>query len=154
MRDFDFEKTAFNTKYGQFEYLVMPMGLSNAPATFQTLMNGIFHEYIDRFLVIYMDDLLIFSKTREEHLQHIRAVLCKLRENELFVSPKKCQFMTEETEFLGLLVGRDGIRVNPEKVRAIEQWPTPTSLTELRSFLGLIQFFGGLLRDFLNVRHR
>lgn len=105
----DIGKTVFNSKYGQFEYLVMPMGLCNAPATIQSLMNRIFYDYIDWFLVVYIDDILIYSNTREEHLGHIRMVLDRLKKHQLYASPKKCSFMSEEAEFLGLIVGRDGI---------------------------------------------
>lgn len=148
LRPSDIEKTAFNSKYGQFEYLVMPMGLCNAPATFQSLMNRVFHDYIDRFLVVYIDDILIFSNTREEHLEHIRVVLERLRKHRLYASPKKCSFMNEEAEFLGLVVGRDGIRVQPRKVEVIQNWPRPINLTELRSFLGLVQFFRRFIPNF------
>ena len=144
----DIEKTAFNTKYGQFEYLVLPMGLCNAPATFQSLMNCIIYDCIDVFLVVYMDDLLIFSRNEEEHLKHLVIVLSRLQEETLFVSPKKCEFMTEETEFLGMLVSKDGISVNPEKVDVVKTWPRPSSLTELRSFVGLLQFFRRFIRGF------
>jgi hypothetical protein len=111
LRPEDIEKTAFNTKYGQFEYLVMPMGLCNAPATFQTLMNNIFY---DDFLVVYMDDLLILSKNEEDHMRHVERVLQRLREHKLYVSPKKCVFMSTEMEFLGFIVGKDGLRVDPK----------------------------------------
>ena len=109
----DVEKSAFNKKYGQFLYLVIPMGLCNAPATFQSLMNRIFYDCVDLFMVIYLDDLLIFSKDEESHLKHIEIVLSRLKENKLFVSPKKCEFMKTEIKFLGLIVGRDGLQVNP-----------------------------------------
>lgn len=144
----DVEKTAFKTRYGQFEYLVLPMGLCNAPATFQTLMNIIFHDCIDVFLVVYMDDILVFSNTEEEHLHHLEMVLSRLKSEKLYVSPKKCSFMMEETEFVGLLVGRRGIKVNPEKARVVRTWPKPTTLTELRSFIGLLQFFRRFVKRF------
>jgi len=112
----DIEKTAFNTKYGQFEYLVMPMGACNAPATFQSLMNQIFHDCIDDFLVVYIDDLLIFSKDDESHFRHLETVLSRLKEHELYVSPKKCELFKDEMDFLGLLIGKQGIKVNPNKV--------------------------------------
>lgn len=121
VRPEDIEKTAFNTKYGQFEYLVMPMGLCNAPATFQTLMNRIFYDCIDVFMVVYMEDLLVFSKTGKEHLQHLEIVLSRLQKEELYVAPKKCSFLKEETEFLGLVVGRNGIRVNPDKIAVVTE---------------------------------
>ena len=134
----DIEKTAFNTKYGHFVYLVMPMGLCNAPATFQSLMNRIFYDCVDVFLVVYMDDLLIFSKDEESHIKHLNTVLCRLREHKLFVSPKKCEFMKSEIDFLGLVVGKNGIRVNPLKVEVLKSWPRPQSLTDVRSFIGLL----------------
>jgi len=143
----DIEKTAFNTKYGQFEYLVMPMGLCNAPATFQSLMNNIFHDCIDDFMVIYMDDILIFSEDEESHSKHLKEVLSRLREHKLYVSPKKCEFMTNQIDFLGMLVGVDGIRVNPEKIKILETWPKTKNLTELRSFIGLLQFFRRFIRE-------
>ena len=141
VRPEDIEKTAFKTKYGHFEFLVMPMGLCNAPATFQSLMNRIFYDCIDIFLVIYMDDLLIFSKTKEDRMKHLETVLSRLQKEKLYVAPKKCSFLEEETEFLGLIVGRSGLKVNPEKASVIKAWPRPRTITELRSFIGLLQFF-------------
>ena len=151
MRPKDIEKTAFNTKYGQFEYLVMPMGACNAPATFQSLMNEIFHDCIDDFLVVYIDDLLIFSKDKESHFTHLETVLKRLEEHELYVSPKKCEFMRDEIDFLGLKIGKRGIRVNQEKVEILRTWPKPISLTDLRSFLGLLQFFRRFIPNFAKV---
>ena len=119
VKEEDVEKTAFNTKYGQFEYLVMPMGLCNAPATFQSLMNSIFADYIDDFMVIYMDDLLVYSKSVEDHMIHVRQVLQRLRENHLYVSPRKCEFMKSEIEFLGMIVGNNKIKVDDRKIEAI-----------------------------------
>ena len=151
MKSDDIEKTAFNTKYGQFEYLVMPMGACNSPATFQSLMNEIFHDCIDEFLVVYIDDLLVFSKDEESHYRHLEIVLKRLKEHELYVSPKKCEFFTDEMEFLGLLIGKNGIRVNPKKVEILRTWPKPDSITDLRSFLGLLQFFRRFIPDFAKV---
>lgn len=151
MKPVDIEKTAFNTKYGQYEYLVMPMGLCNSPATFQSLMNHIFHECLDEFLVIYMDDLLIFSKDEESHYRHLETVLSRLEEHELYVAPRKCEFMKDNSDFLGLLVGKEGIRVNPDKVEILKTWPKPDTITDLRSFLGLLQFFRRFIPDFAKV---
>lgn len=105
----DIEKTAFNSTYGQFEYLVMPMGLYNDPATVQSLINRIFNDCIDRFLVVHIDDILIYSNTREEHLAHVCMVLTRLKEHQLYDYTKKCSFMNEEAEFLSFVVGRNGI---------------------------------------------
>lgn len=151
LRPEDIEKTAFNTKYGQFEYLVMPMGLCNAPATFQTLMNNIFYDCIDDFLVLYMDDLLIFSKNEEDHMMHVEEVLQRLRQHNLYVSPKKCVFMSTEMDFLGLIVGKDGLRVDPKKMDVIKNWPRPANITEVRSFLGLVQFFRRFIARFSEI---
>lgn len=112
----DIEKTSFTKKYGQFEYTVMEMGLCNAAATFQTLMNSIFRDVIDVFMVVYLDGFLIFINTEDEHRQHIKTVLQRLKQNKLYASPKKCFLFQEEVEFLGLIAGKNGIRVDPEKV--------------------------------------
>ena len=151
VRPENIEKTAFNTKYGQFEYLVMPMWLFNAPATFQTLVNAIFYDYIDELIVVYMDDLWIFSKTAEEHLQHLEVVLSRLKAEELYVSPSKCSFTQSETEFLGLVVGTKGIRVNSEKVSVLQRWPRPKTLTEVWAFIGLLQFFWRFIKGFSDM---
>ena len=151
LRAEDIEKTAFNTKYGQFEYLVTPMGLCNAPATFQTLMNNIFYDCIDEFLVVYMDDLLIFSKNEEDHLRHVEEVLKRLRDHELYVSPKKCMLMRKLKEFLDFIVGEDGLRVDPRKLEVIQNWPRPANITEIRSFLGLVQFFRRFIAKFSEI---
>lgn len=148
------EKTAFTTNYGQYEYTVAALGLCHAPATFQTLMNSIFRDVIDDFMVVYLDDLLIFSKTAEEHEAHVYLVLNRLRENQLYVSPKKCSFFQPEVKFLGLLDGRNGIRVDPENVEVIKNWPRPEHLTEIRGFLGLVQLFKRFIKTFSELARR
>ena len=147
----DVEKTAFNTKYGQYEYLVIPMGLCNAPATFQSLMNRIFNDCIDEFLVVYMDDLLIYSKSLEEHLKHLEKILQRLKEHKLYVSPKKCEFPKQELKFLGLIINNKGIQVDKSKVNVVETWPQPTNITELRSFIGILQFFRRCINVFSKI---
>lgn len=141
IRDKDIEKTAFNTKYGQYEYLVMPMGLCNAPATFVTLMNEVMKEFIDHFCVVYMDDILVYSKTKEEHYKHLDLILSRLEQHKLYVSPEKCSFMQEEVEFLGVLVKKSGLTINPSKSAAVKEWPRPQSVRDIRVFMGLINFF-------------
>lgn len=142
------EKTALKTKYGHFEFLVMPMGLKNAPETVQALMNSIFWDCIDEFLVIYLDDILIFSGSNEDHLEHLRIVLSSLPHNELYLGKNKFELMQTETEFLGLMVGTAGIKIGEDHKKMIKDWPKPESVTELRSFLGLVQFFRRFIRDF------
>lgn len=119
LRAEDIEKTAFKTRYGQFEYQVMPMGLCNAPATFRTLMNIVFQDCLDKFLVGYLDDLLVFSRNREDLMRHLEIVLSRLQANQLYVSRKKSSFMMKETEFLGLLVGENGIRIDRGRAEVI-----------------------------------
>ena len=145
------EKTAFNTKYGQFEYLSMLMELCNAPATFQTLINQLFYDCIDDFLVVYMDDLLKFSEDEASHLKHLETALRRLEEKKMFVSPEKCEFMKTEIDFLEFLAGKDGLRFNPSKVEVLKTWPKLKSLFEFRSFLGLLQLFRRFIPKFSEV---
>lgn len=148
IKEEDVEKTAFNTKYGHYDSLVMPMGLCNAPATFQTLMDTIFFDCIDRCMVVYMDDLLIFSETKESHFEHLELVLQRLKQNQLYIGSKKCTFMEHKTEFLGLELGQDGIGIGSERIRVVQQWPKPKTLSELRGFIGLLQYFRRFIKNF------
>lgn len=134
-------KTAFRCKYGLFEYLVMPFGLQNAPAVFQRMMNLIFSDTLDVFVVIYLDDLLIFSRNAEEHVQHVRAVLHRLIQHKLFAKMEKCLFNVKKVEFLGYILSAEGISPVPEKVAAIKDWPIPKNVKEVQSFLGLANFY-------------
>ncbi len=145
----DIEKTAFNPKYGQYEYLVMSMGLCNAPSNILwAMMNEVLQGLIDKCCVVYMDNILVYSKTKEEHFDHLKSVLERLRYHKLYVSPSKCSFMRTEVEFLGVAVDTIGIRVNPEKTKIIKEWPIPISLTEIRSFLGFVSFFRSFVKGF------
>ena len=124
-------KTAFRCRYGSFEYTVMPFGLCNAPGTFQHYMNNTFHDFLDEFLVIYLDDFLIYSKTMKEHKQHVRRVLECLRDAGLYLKPSKCVFHVQEVTFLGFVIGPDGVKMDPAKVEAITSWPTPRSVHDI-----------------------
>ncbi|CAH9095580.1 unnamed protein product [Cuscuta europaea] len=137
----DEPKTACVTRYGSFEWLVMPFGLTNAPATFCTLMNKIFQPYLDRFVVVYLDDIVVYSNSMEEHVEHLRIIFQVLRENELYVKKEKCMFATEEVHFLGHVIGHGKLMMDMGKIRAIVEWEAPTKVTELRSFLGLINYY-------------
>jgi len=144
----DIQKTAFNTRYGKYEFLVMPFGLTNAPATFQTLMNQILRPYIDKFVLVYLDDILIYSNSEEEHLQHLRLVFEILREHKLFARPLKCVFNQPTVEFCGHLVGQGVTRVLDSKVKAIREWPQPTNVQEVRQFYGLVNYYRRFIRYF------
>jgi hypothetical protein len=130
----DVPKTAFNTRYGKYEFLVIPFGLVNAPSTFQTLINSILRPYIDKIVLVYLDDILIYSNTAEEHREHLRLVLEALRENKLYARPSKCIFDQPEAEFCGHVVEGRIIKVLDKKVKIIRDWPIPTNVHEVRQF--------------------
>ena len=147
----DVPKTAFRTRYGHFEFLVLPFGLTNAPATFMHLMHQTFRQYLDDFVIVFLDDILIYSRTLAEHHIHIRKVLDILRSQKLFGKESKCEFFRSDVEFLGHIVGRDGLRMMSDKIEAVAAWPTPTSVTQVRAFLGTIGFYRRFIRDFSAV---
>ncbi|SOV07075.1 uncharacterized protein UDID_18713 [Ustilago sp. UG-2017a] len=134
-------KTAFRTRYGLFQYNVMPFGLTNAPASFQHLMNDTFKDMLDRSLIIYLDDLLIYSSTLEQHQGHVSAVLARLRQAGLYAKAEKCQFSTSQTEFLGFVVSDQGVSMDPSKTEVITNWPVPTSVHDVQVFLGFCNFY-------------
>ena len=145
----DVPKTAFRTRYGHFEFLVLPFGLTNAPATFMHLMHQAFRPYLDRFVLVFLDDILIYSKTLAEHEQHVRTVLDVLRSQQLYAKESKCELFQSEVEFLGHRVGADGVRMMmDDKVKAIADWPTPKRVFDVRSFLGAAGYYRKFIRDF------
>lgn len=137
----DQAKTACVTRYGAFEFSVMPFGLTNAPATFCTLMNEVLHPFIDHFVVVYLDDIVVYSRSLEEHVGHLRQVFRKLQEHELYVKHQKCSWAQPNVAFLGHVIGGGQIRMTQDKVRAILEWDQPTGVKELRSFLGLANYY-------------
>ncbi|GJZ74950.1 putative reverse transcriptase domain-containing protein [Tanacetum coccineum] len=144
----DISKTAFRTRYGHYEFLVMPFGLTNAPAVFMDLMNRVFHEFLDKFVIVFIDDILVFSKSKEEHEEHLRTVLQILRQEKLYAKFSKCEFWLSKVAFLGHIVSAEGITMDPAKVEAITKWPRPTSVTEVRSFLGLAGYYRRFVEGF------
>ena len=144
-------KTAFKTKFGLYEWLVMPFGLTNAPSTFMRLMNEVLRSFIGRFVVVYFDDILIYSRSLEEHLDHLRAVFNALRDAHLFGNLEKCTFCTDRVSFLGYVVTPQGIEVDQAKVEAIHSWPVPCTVTQVRSFLGLAGFYRRFVKDFSTI---
>ncbi|GBG85788.1 hypothetical protein CBR_g40597 [Chara braunii] len=144
-------KTAFRTRYGHYEFIVMPFGLTNAPATFQCCMNDLFRPWLDKFVVVYLDDILVFSKTLQEHQGHLRQVLEKLREANFKINAKKCGWAKTQVLYLGHILDGDGIKPEDSKIMAIRDWPTPRTLTELRSFLGLDNYYRKFVRNFSTI---
>ena len=144
-------KTAFKTKLGLYEWLVMPFGLSNAPSTFMRLMNHVLRPFIGKFVVLYFDDILIYSKSLEEHTSHVAQVLLVLRNEKLYANLSKCTFATNKLVFLGFVVSSDGVEVDETKIQAIRTWPFPMSLEELRRFLGFAGFYRRFIKDFSTI---
>jgi hypothetical protein len=144
----DIPKTAFRTRYGHYEYSVMPFGVTNAPGVFMEYMNRIFHSFLDRFVVVFIDDILIYSKSEEEHEEHLRIVLQVLKEKKLYVKLSKCEFWMREVSFLGHIISSGGIAVDPAKVDAVSQWGTPESVSEIKSFLGLAGYYRRFIEGF------
>jgi hypothetical protein len=141
IRPSDIPKTTFTTRYGLYEYTVMSFGLTNAPTYFMYLMNKIFMEYLDKFVVVFIDNILIYSKNEEEHEEHLRLVLQKLREHELYAKFSKCEFWLKEVSFLGHIITNGGIVVDPSKVSDVLKWEAPCTVSEIRSFLGLAGYY-------------
>ena len=144
----DVPKTAINTPFGHYQFRVMGFGLTNAPATFQSLMNSILQPYLRQFVVVFLDDILIFSKTLEEHVEHIRTVLTTLRANQLFCKLPKCEFAVEEILFLGHRLTGSSISPDPEKLAAVRDWPTPCTVKDVRQFLGFTNYFRRFIRHY------
>ena len=147
----DAHKTAFTTPFGQYEFKVLGQGLANSPATFQSVMNRIFAPHLYKFVVVYLDDIMIFSRTPEEHVQHLRTVLELLRQHKFYAKREKCSLNKPEVKFLGHLVGREGLRVDPAKVKAVQEWPEPKDVTQVRQFLGLTNYFRKFIKGYATV---
>ena len=144
----DEPKTTCVTRYGSYEFLVMPFGLTNAPATFCTLMNKIFHPFLDKFVVVYLDDIVIYSNTLEEHVDHLRQVFRLLRQNELYVKKEKCSFALGEVGFLGHRIKDGRLMMDESKIKAIQEWDPPTKVPQLRSFLGLVNYYRRFIKGY------
>ncbi|GJU01009.1 putative reverse transcriptase domain-containing protein [Tanacetum coccineum] len=151
VREEDIPKTAFRTRYGHFEFTVMPFGLTNAPAIFMDLMNRVCKPYLDKFVIVFIDDILIYSKSEEEHEVHLKTILDLLKKKKLYAKFLKCKFWLKEVQFLGHVVNRDGIHVDPSKVESVKNWKTPESSTEIRSFLGLAGYYRRFIENFSKI---
>nr|AAV31273.1 putative polyprotein [Oryza sativa Japonica Group]AAV31377.1 putative polyprotein [Oryza sativa Japonica Group] len=151
IREEDIPKTAFTTRYGLFECTVMSFGLTNAPAFFMNLMNKVFMEYLDKFVVVFIDDILIYSKTKEEHEEHLRLALEKLREHQLYAKFSKCEFWLSEVKFLGHVISSGGVAVDPSNVESVLSWKQPKTVSEIRSFLGLAGYYRRFIENFSKI---
>jgi hypothetical protein len=151
IREGDEWKTAFRTRYGHFEYMVMPFGLTNAPAQFQAYINETLAGLVDVTCIVYLDDILIFSDTEEEHEHHVKEVLQRLREAKLYVKLSKCEWHTQRTEYLGYIVEPRGISVDPERVKTISDWPMPRTVREIRVFIGFMNYYRRFIAGFSRI---
>ena len=147
----DVPKTAFRTRYGAFEFTFLAFGLTNAPATFQALMNETFSDLLDTCVVVYLDDILVYSSSKEQHIKDLEEVLRRLKDAQLFAKRSKCTFGTDRVEFLGHIVSRHGIEVDDKKLQIVQEWPTPTDVHQLRAFIGLANFFRRSVRRFAHI---
>jgi hypothetical protein len=147
----DQHKTAFRTRFGHYEFKVLPFGLTSAPATFMRLMNDTLMPYLDQFVIVYLDDICIYSKTPQEHLEHVRKVLTLLRQEKLIGKLSKCEFGISSMDFLGHIVSDQGIATDPEKIKSVQSWPTPQNATDVMRFLGLANFYRRFVRDFSKI---
>ena len=148
MKSEDILKTSFRTRYDHYEYLVMPFGMTNAPGVFMDYMNRIFHPYLDSFVVVFIDDILVYSKTREEHEERLRVVLQTLKHNRLHAKLYEYEFWLEKVSFIGHVISRGGIAVDPSKVEVVMSWESHKLVFEIRSFLGLAGYCRRFIEGF------
>ncbi|GKD24952.1 putative reverse transcriptase domain-containing protein [Tanacetum coccineum] len=151
VREEDIPKTAFRTRYGHYEFQVMPFGLTNAPAVFMDLMNRVCKPYLDKFVIVFIDDILIYSKNKKEHEEHLKQILELLKKEELYAKFSKCEFWIPKVQFLGQVIDSEGIHVDPAKIESIKDWTSPKSPTEIRQFLGLAGYYRRFIEGFSKI---
>nr|GFA29136.1 putative reverse transcriptase domain-containing protein [Tanacetum cinerariifolium] len=151
VREEDILKTAFRTRYGHYEFHVMPFGLTNAPTVFMDLMNRVSKPYLDKFVIVFIDDILIYSKDEKEHEEHLKAILELLKKEELYAKFSKCEFWIPKVQFLGYVIDSHGIHVDPAKIESVKDWASPNSSTENRQFLGLAGYYRRFIEGFLKI---
>ncbi|GJR70982.1 putative reverse transcriptase domain-containing protein [Tanacetum coccineum] len=151
VRDEDIPKTAFRTRYGHYEFQVMPFGLTNAPAVFMDLMNRVCKPYLDKFVIVFIDDILIYSRNKEEHANHLRIILELLKKEKLYAKFSKCDFWISIVQFLGHLIDSQGLHVDPAKIEAVKNWTSPTTPIKIRQFLGLAGYYQRFIKDFSKI---
>ena len=151
IRPQDIPKIAFSTRYGLYEYLVMSFGLTNAPAYFMYLMNSVFMPELDQFVIVFIDDILIYSENEQDHAEHLRVVLTRLRDHQLYAKFSKCEFWLKTVPFLGHVLSENGISVDPSKIQEVMDWKAPSTVHEVRSFLGLAGYYRRFIPDFSKI---
>jgi len=151
VKEEDIPKTGFRTRYGHYKYRVIPFGVTNTPAIFMNYMNHIFHSFLDKFVVVFIEDILIYSKSKEQHEGHLRQVLQVLTEKELYANLGKCEFWLEGVKFLGHVISNEGIAVDPSKVEAVVAWERPKTATEIRSFVALVGYYRRFIEGFAKI---
>ncbi|GJW65056.1 putative reverse transcriptase domain-containing protein [Tanacetum coccineum] len=151
VREEDIPKTAFRTRYGHYEFQVMPFGLTNAPAVFMDLMNRVCKPYLDKFVIVFIDDILIYSMNKEEHEGHLKLILELLKKDELYAKFSKCELWIPKVQFLGHVINSKGIHVDPTKIETIKDWASPKNPTEIRQFLGLAKYYRRFIEGFFKI---
>jgi hypothetical protein len=151
IRPCDIPKTTFSTRFGLYEFLVISFGLTNAPAYFMYLMNSVFMMELDKFVVVFIDDIFIYSKNEKEHAKHLQIVLQRLRDHKLYAKFSKCELCLNSVKFLGHTISKDGISVDPSKVQEVMDWKAPKSVHQIRSFLGLAGYYRHFIPDFSRI---
>ncbi|GKF01652.1 putative reverse transcriptase domain-containing protein [Tanacetum coccineum] len=151
VREEDIPKTAFRTRYGHYEFQVMPFGLTNAHAVFMDLMNQVYKPYLDKFVIVFIDDILIYSKSKQEHEKHLKLILELLKKEQLYAKFSKCEFWIPKVQFLGHVIVSQGIHVDPAKIESIKYWASPKTPTEIRQSLGLTGYYRRFIEEFLKI---
>jgi hypothetical protein len=147
----DIHKKTFRTRYGHYEFVVVPFGLTNALANFMCLMNNVLNNFLDRFLLVFIENILIYSKNKEEHEEHLRLVLQVLREHQIYTKFRKCDFFQKQVHYLGHVISEEGVEVDPDKIRSIMEWPTPKDVYDIRSFMGLARYYKRFIKGFSRI---
>nr|GFC71249.1 putative reverse transcriptase domain-containing protein [Tanacetum cinerariifolium] len=151
VREEDISKTAFRTRYGHYEFQVMPFGLTYTPAIFMDFMNRVYKPYLDKFVIVFIDDILIYSKNKEEHEEHLKLILELLKKEELYAKFSKCEFWIPKVQFLGHVINSKGIHVDPAKIESIKDWASPKTPMEIRQFLGLTGYYRRFIKGFSKI---
>ena len=147
----DIIKIRFRTHEGHYEFKVIPFGLTNAPTPFQATMNELFRPHLRKFVLVFFDDILIYSKTWKEHLQHLDKVLTLLKEHQFYAKQSKCTFGKEEVEYLGHIISHEGVKVDPNKIQAIKEWTKPVNISKLRGFLELTRYCRRFIKNYAHI---